>query len=73
MKRMSLGSVCVVAIFSMATALITGTRPLGAAPPPAATGDASKVPTQIPGHNALLMGADWYPEQWAESRWETDV
>jgi beta-galactosidase len=21
----------------------------------------------------LLMGADWYPEQWPESRWETDA
>ncbi len=31
------------------------------------------IPTQIPGRNALLMGADWYPEQWPESRWETDV
>jgi beta-galactosidase len=30
-------------------------------------------PTQLPGHNALLMGADWYPEQWPEERWETDL
>lgn len=22
---------------------------------------------------ALLMGADWYPEQWPEARWETDA
>jgi beta-galactosidase len=29
--------------------------------------------TQLPGHNALLMGTDWYPEQWPESRWETDL
>lgn len=31
------------------------------------------IPTQIPGRNALLMGTDWYPEQWSESRWETDL
>ena len=30
-------------------------------------------PTQLPGLNALLMGADWYPEQWPEERWETDL
>ncbi|HTP67473.1 MAG TPA: beta-galactosidase [Dongiaceae bacterium] len=30
-------------------------------------------PTQLAGHNALLMGADWYPEQWPEDRWETDL
>jgi len=30
-------------------------------------------PTQLPGHNALLMGTDWYPEQWPEERWETDL
>jgi beta-galactosidase len=30
-------------------------------------------PTQLPGHNALLMGSDWYPEQWPEERWETDL
>ena len=70
---MSFGLVRGVAIFFVTTALITGARPLGAAPPPATTGDAPKIPTQIPGRNALLMGADWYPEQWPESRWETDV
>jgi beta-galactosidase len=31
------------------------------------------IPTQIPGRNALLMGAAWYPEHWPESRWETDL
>jgi len=31
------------------------------------------VPTQIPGHNALLMGTAWYPEQWPEARWEEDL
>lgn len=34
---------------------------------------AQAPPTQLPGHNALLMGAAWYPEQWPESRWETDL
>jgi len=31
------------------------------------------IPTQIPGHNAILMGVAWYPEQWPESRWEEDL
>jgi beta-galactosidase len=31
------------------------------------------VPSQIPGRDAILMGTDWYPEQWPESRWETDL
>jgi beta-galactosidase len=31
------------------------------------------VPSQIPGHNAILLGADWYPEQWPEARWEEDL
>jgi beta-galactosidase len=30
-------------------------------------------PAQLPGRNALLVGTDWYPEQWPESRWETDL
>jgi beta-galactosidase len=31
------------------------------------------IPTQIPGRNALLMGTAWYPEQWPEARWDTDI
>jgi beta-galactosidase len=38
-----------------------------------AQSSAQHLPTQLPGHNALLMGADWYPEQWPEERWETDL
>jgi beta-galactosidase len=34
---------------------------------------AQNPPTQVAGHNALLMGAAWYPEQWPEERWETDL
>ncbi len=34
----------------------------------------SKPPaSQIPGRNAILLGTDWYPEQWPESRWEEDL
>lgn len=33
----------------------------------------SAVPTQIPGRDAVLLGTDWYPEQWPESRWEEDL
>ncbi|MFZ0036300.1 MAG: beta-galactosidase, partial [Candidatus Acidiferrales bacterium] len=31
------------------------------------------IPTQIPGQNAIMLGAAWYPEQWPESRWEEDL
>ena len=31
------------------------------------------IPSQIPGHNAILLGTDWYPEQWPEARWEEDL
>ncbi len=37
------------------------------------TSDQNSVPTQLPGRDALLVGTDWYPEQWPESRWETDL
>lgn len=47
--------------------LATSASAQTAAPLPAA------IPTQIPGQNAILMGAAWYPEQWPESRWEEDL
>ena len=31
------------------------------------------IPTQLAGHNAILLGTDWYPEQWPEARWEEDL
>ena len=31
------------------------------------------LPSQIPGRNAILLGTDWYPEQWPESSWEEDL
>jgi len=34
---------------------------------------ASSVPSQIAGHDAILLGTAWYPEQWPESRWEEDL
>ncbi|HET9802652.1 MAG TPA: beta-galactosidase [Candidatus Acidoferrum sp.] len=30
-------------------------------------------PTQLAGHDAVIVGAAWYPEQWPESRWEMDL
>ena len=35
--------------------------------------DNNPIPTQLPERDALLVGTDWYPEQWPESRWETDL
>lgn len=34
---------------------------------------ANSIPTQVPGHDAILVGTAWYPEQWAESQWEQDL
>ena len=34
---------------------------------------APAVPSQIPGHDAVLLGTAWYPEQWPESRWDEDL
>ncbi len=33
----------------------------------------SPMATQIPGHDAIVAGSAWYPEQWPESRWEEDL
>ncbi len=35
--------------------------------------DQKSLPTQIPQHDAILVGTAWYPEQWPEARWEEDL
>ena len=35
--------------------------------------DSAPLPTQVQGRDAILIGTDWYPEQWPEERWETDL
>jgi beta-galactosidase len=35
--------------------------------------DQKPLPTQIPQHDAILVGTAWYPEQWPEPRWEEDL
>ncbi len=41
---------------------------------PAAHSEVQNDPAALaPPHNALLLGAAWYPEQWRESRWEEDL
>ena len=40
---------------------------------PAMSQEQRALPTQIPGHDAILVGTAWYPEQWPESRWEEDL
>ena len=37
------------------------------------TPNTTAIPTQLPGRDAILVGTDWYPEQWPESRWEEDL
>ena len=44
-----------------------------AAPRSSASPAENSIPTQLPGRDALLVGTDWYPEQWPEARWETDL
>jgi len=59
----------IAACFVLLTICVGGTQiHISAQSSPSAS-----LPTQLPGHNALLMGADWYPEQWPEARWETDL
>ena len=29
--------------------------------------------SQVAGHDAILLGTAWYPEQWPEGRWEEDL
>jgi beta-galactosidase len=29
--------------------------------------------SQVAGHDAVLLGTAWYPEQWPEARWEEDL
>jgi beta-galactosidase len=40
---------------------------------PAVAQSTPAVPSQIPGHDAVLLGTAWYPEQWPESRWDEDL
>src|ERR1700746_2626772 len=59
-------------ILSLASlCLVTVLLPLALRANPA--DDKNSIATQLPGRNALLMGTDWYPEQWPESRWDTDL
>jgi len=53
--------------------VVAGWIALAAVSPARADSGQQTPPTQLPGRNALLMGADWYPEQWPEERWETDL
>lgn len=39
----------------------------------AAQASRAAIASQIPGHDAILLGTDWYPEQWPEGRWEDDL
>ncbi len=56
--------VCLIVIVISVTTIHAQTAPASQEKP---------VPTQIPGHDAILMGTAWYPEQWPESRWEEDL
>lgn len=64
-KRVSLTEMVTVSI-AISTLAVLFTVPLNSQVVPA--GD-----VQRKGPPPLLMGAAWYPEQWPESRWETDL
>lgn len=40
---------------------------------PAANSKSDSDPAAIANRPSLLLGTAWYPEQWPESRWETDL
>jgi beta-galactosidase len=40
---------------------------------PAQPERSAPIPSQLTGHDALLLGTAWYPEQWPETRWEEDL
>ena len=64
---MSTSSLCrALSGFVLVISVAAGTQ-TPAVPQPGA------ISTQIPGQSAILMGTDWYPEQWPESRWEEDL
>ncbi len=33
----------------------------------------ASIPSQVSGRDAILLGTDWYPEQWPEAQWEDDL
>ena len=56
-------------LFPCAVVLILSQLAFEQAVPP----NSNSLPTQIPAHDAILVGTAWYPEQWPESRWEEDL
>ncbi len=63
-RHLRLPAVLLISIFATVTSLAAANS---------ATTGSSAIPTQIPGHDAINVGTDWYPEQWPESRWEADL
>jgi beta-galactosidase len=61
------------ALTTLLSLVLTLTLPNAAASPQAIAENANPLPTQIPGHDAIVLGAAWYPEQWPEARWEEDL
>lgn len=68
MRQSPLPRISLVAFLFAAISISFSLPQLRANPP-----DDHPIPTQILGHNALMMGTDWYPEQWPESRWDTEL
>ena len=56
---------CLRPLFSLMVLLLSQTALEQARP--------TAPPTQIPGHDAVLLGTAWYPEQWPETRWDEDL
>jgi beta-galactosidase len=66
---------CLSLSLAVAIVALAGLLPaaLAARSRPSVRSQATGQSGAIAGHNALLLGAAWYPEQWPESRWEDDL
>jgi beta-galactosidase len=74
-NRVDLSSFVFLSLVGMAIIAVAGLLPPDLAARPRSSSRAPQTDAHgaIAGHNALLLGAAWYPEQWPESRWEEDL
>ena len=74
-RRLRVLSFCVFSMFVTTIVALAGFLPasLSAHPRRSVEAQQTNAGGAIARHNALLLGAAWYPEQWPESRWEEDL
>ncbi len=71
MKTSSILKGILIAGLGVAAAVMPALTSLAARP--AANSKSDSDPAAIANRPSLLLGTAWYPEQWPESRWETDL